>query len=341
MANPQAVDNLADGIDLTSGEYRLRRRQSAMGSVFEIILDGDRDEVELRALIESAFAEVVEPLEMQLSHYRSGSEISWINENANRGPVRVEPRLFDLLMECADLTSMTQGAFDVTIGPLVRCWGFHRKEGRVPSTEELAEVRERVGMEHVVLDAQAGAVAFDREGIELNLGGIGKGYVVDRVVEYLTRYGAHCALVASGGSTVYAMGVPPISENGWHVGVRPAGAEGERIGSLHLTDAALSTSGDFRQHFVEGGVRYGHIIDPRTGWPARGVRAACSVTASGTRADALSTAFVVLGTEDTESFCSKYGERALLMSLNAENEPETRQFGQPILEQARSMGGIS
>lgn len=340
MATPEVVDNLAGDIEVASDEYRLRRRQTAMGSVFDIILDGDRPEVELRALIESAFTEVVEPLEMQLSHYRSGSELSWINENAGKGPVRVEPRLLALLAECAALTEMTGGAFDATIGPLVRCWGFYREEGRVPPEGEIADALERVGMGHVILDAQAGTVAFDREGVELNLGGVGKGYVVDRVVEYLRKHDAHCALVGSGGSTIYALGAPPLSREGWHLGIRPGGQAAERVGTLHLVGAALSTSGDFRQHFVEEGVRYGHIIDPRTGWPARGLRAACSVTASATRADALSTAFVVLGAEDTRGLCSKYGERALVMALNEEDPPEILQFGCPILEQAWSSGGI-
>lgn len=306
-----------------------------MGSVFEITLDGDRPEVELRALIESAFTDVVEPLEMQLSYHRSGSEVSWINANAHRDPVRVEPRLFDLLIECESLTTLTEGAFDITIGPLVKCWGFYRRDGRVPPEGEILAARERTGMEHVLLDAERRTVAFDREGVEIDLGGVGKGYVVDRTVEYLRRCGARCSLVESGGSTIYAMGSPPVDPEGWHVGIRPGGADMPRLGSVHLADNALSTSGDFQQHFLEGGVRYGHIIDPRIGWPAQGIRAACAVTASATRADALSTAFVVLGAEGTSRLCSKHGERALLVSMNEAGTPEIQELGQPFLEPTR------
>ncbi|MBD3174006.1 MAG: FAD:protein FMN transferase [Armatimonadia bacterium] len=335
MRSAQAVDNQHGGLEVGAGDYRLRRREEAMGSVFQIILDGDRPEVELRALIESAFTDVVHPLEMQLSHYRPSSDIGWINSRAHREPVPVEPRLFELLVECSELTSLTRGAFDITVGPLIRCWGFYRKDGRVPPSEEISRALDVVGMHHVILDPEARTVAFDREGVELNLGGIGKGYVVDRVVEYLRHHGADCALAESGGSTIYALGQPPIDPEGWRLGIRPAGQDTERLGAVHLVDQALSTSGDFRRFFVEDGVRYGHIVDPRSGWPAQGVRAACSITSSATRADALSTAFVVLGPEDTEALCSNNGECALMMTLDEEDSPEINQIGCEPLERTR------
>ncbi|MCS6862181.1 MAG: FAD:protein FMN transferase [Abditibacteriales bacterium] len=188
-----------------------------MATTFEIVLIGeDRDF--LAAAGQEALDEV-ERLEEQLSVYIPTSEVSWINARAALEPVRVEPRLFDLLQLAARLCAETQGAFDITAGPLVKAWGFYRQQGVVPSAETIAQTLEQVGMRHIILDAEECTVRFDRAGVEINLGSIGKGYAVDRAVAVLKNLGVEAALIHGGHSTIYAYGAPPAAE-GWVIGIR-------------------------------------------------------------------------------------------------------------------------
>ncbi len=144
-----------------------------------------------------------------MSHYRRDSPLSRLNREAAIGPVAVEPELLAFLAECLRWSRESDGAFDVTVGPLMKAWGFFRDEGRVPGQDELARALAVVGYRHVELDPAAGTVRFDRPGVELDLGGIGKGYAVDRVVSLLRQQGIASALVNLGGSSVYGLGAPP------------------------------------------------------------------------------------------------------------------------------------
>ncbi len=301
--------------DATEEPFRIRLRKPAMASYFEVILDGDRDERELQGIADEAY-ELVLRLEQQLSVHNPTSEVSWLNQMAAERPIAVEAGLFDLLVSAKTLWRETGGAFDPTIGPLAKCWGFYARKGRVPSAEEIAAARSRVGFGHVALEPERRRVRFLRPGMELNLGGVGKGYVVDRVVEYLRGRGVVNALVQTGGSTVFGMGAPPISADGWRAGVRPGGEDMERLGYVSLSETAYSTSGDYEQRFEAEGVRYGHILDPRTGWPARRAQAACALSRTAARADALSTAFAVLSEAEVRAYAVGHGDGAALVSEN-------------------------
>lgn len=318
------------------GRFRLRLRWPSMASHFEVMLDCDRDERELQAILEDS-RELVDRLEVQLSAYIPASDVCLINRHAHEEPVRVEPGLFGLLEEARRLHDETEGAFDITIGPLARCWGFHARQGAVPSAEALASALARVGMDNVHLDSATRTVRFARPGMEINLGAIGKGYVVDRVVARLRQWGIRTALVEAGGSSVYGLGCPPVSEDGWLVGVRPAGYAGERLGAVALRDEALGVSGDFEQSFVSGGVRYGHVLDPRTGWPASGLRAACVVSSSASRADALATALNVMAAEAARQFCERNDVSGILVSEEEDGVVSARAVGCKMRE-VRSQG---
>jgi thiamine biosynthesis lipoprotein len=264
------------------------------------------DAEHLGAVAQEAFEEL-DHLEQQLSAYVPTSDICWLNATAATGPARVEPELFDLLQLAARLHAETDGAFDVTAGPLIRCWGFFQREGAVPDPAALAKVRERVGMQHVLLDPEERSVLFTREGIDLNLGAIGKGYALRRLLELIRRYQVDAALVHCGGSTVAAMGAPPGGD-GWRVGLLdPENAE-RRIGSVLLRDRAFSTSGQLEQSFEHEGRRYGHVLDPRTGEPAMQVACAWVMTEDPAVADALSTALFVLGPEGARRYCESHPE---------------------------------
>jgi len=188
-------------------QHSVRLACSAMATRFEMVLHGE-DAMALRAAGEEAIAEI-ERLEERLSLYRPSSEIAGLNARAARGPVRVTPPVFALLQRAQQLHKETGGAFDITIGPLVRCWGFMGSSGRMPTAQEIAEARALVGMDLVHLEPQGFSVQFAREGVMLDLGAIGKGYAIECAAELLREAGVTSALLHGGTSTVYALGHAP------------------------------------------------------------------------------------------------------------------------------------
>jgi thiamine biosynthesis lipoprotein len=244
----------------------------------------------------AAALEELDRVDRLLSHYRPASPLSRLNREAAKGPVAVPAELLDVLSECLRWSRESDGAFDVTVGPLMKAWGFFRDEGRVPGDRELARVLEAVGYRHVVLDREAGTVSFDRPGVELDLGGIGKGYAVDRVVALLRQRGVASALVNLGGSSVYGLGAPP-GETFWEVGIQDPTRPGKTALTVELRDRALSVSGGYARFFEENGVTYAHILDPRTGRPVQGVLSVAILSDSATDGDALDNVLFVEGLE--------------------------------------------
>jgi len=269
----------------------------AMATRFEIVLHGENP-VSLRAAGEEALAEV-ERLEARLSLFRPDSEIARVNARAARKPVRVTPEVYALLDHARRLSDETGGAFDITIAPLMRCWGFHGGSGTVPSPEAIAAARECIGMRLVELDARDFTVRFARDGVMLDLGAIGKGYAVEQAAEILREAGVTSALIHGGTSTAFAIGQPPDA-GCWKVAIdRPAADGGAKSSSLlttvELRDEALSVSAVWGRCLEAGGQVYGHEIDPRTGWPANAAVLAAVATGSATESDALSTALITVG----------------------------------------------
>ncbi len=282
----------------SEGVEMLRYGHTAMACRFEIAAFG-RDRQYMVDAAEEAFR-AVDRVEEELSVYRAASEISRINALAATRSVRVSPPVFRLIERALVLSGLTQGAFDITVGPLIRLWGFFEGRGRNPGQEETGQTLKLTGRERVLLDADDFSIRFDREGVEINLGGFGKGYAVDCAAETLLECGLREALVHAGTSTVRAVGAGP-GGGGWRVGIRHPRRTGERWGEMTLVNESLSTSGDYEQFFEGGGRRFGHVLDPRTGWPADGTMSASVVTASAADSDALSTAAMVLGQKSFES----------------------------------------
>jgi thiamine biosynthesis lipoprotein len=271
----------------------------AMGSAATVRACGP-DSLELPPIVAAALDEV-DRVDRLLSHYRADSPLSRLNREAAFGPVAVDAELFDFLAECLRWSRDSDGAFDVTVGPLMRAWGFFRDEGRRPKEREIQHALGAVGYRHVVLDRERGTVRFDRSGVELDLGGIGKGYAVDRVVGLLRRRGVHSALVNLGGSSVYGLGAPPGAE-AWEVAIQDPTAPGREAEAVALRDRALSVSGGYARSFVKGGVTYSHIMDPRTGRPVQGVLSVAVLSATATDGDALDNVLFVLGLERARAF---------------------------------------
>jgi thiamine biosynthesis lipoprotein len=240
----------------------------------------------------------VERLEAQLSLYRPSSEIARVNALAARQAVRVSPPVFHLLELAQRLHQETGGLFDIAIGPLVRCWGFMGGQGRMPEPGQLAQARSLAGMRHLELDAGDFSVRFDREGVMIDLGAIGKGYAIDCAAQTLRECGVTSALLHGGTSTTYAIGTPPEADV-WQVAVASPPDLGAHAPPpqvvVRLRDGALSVSAVWGRSFEAGGKTYGHVLDPRSGRPAARAVLAAVALPSATETDALSTALLVAG----------------------------------------------
>ncbi len=279
-----------------------------MATRFEIALHGGNP-VALRAAAEEAMDEV-ESIEAQLSLYRPATEIARVNALAHREPVRVSPPVFRLLEHARKLHRETGGVFDITIAPLMRCWGLMGETGQVPSSEELAAGRACVGMDLVQLDPANFTVRFERPGVMLDLGAIGKGYAVEKAADLLRELGVTSALIHGGTSTIYAIGHPPDQE-AWKVTLElPAGLARNApdpdgspalLAVVPLRDESLSVSAVWGKSFESGGRTYGHIFDPRTGAPTDNALLAAVALPSATETDALSTALLTVGPAGQDS----------------------------------------
>jgi thiamine biosynthesis lipoprotein len=247
---------------------RLEKSADAMGATYSIALYG-YDRVKMEAAVDAAFDEV-RRLDELLSNYQPGSQWSEVNRNAAIQPVKVSPELFQLLAACVEYSRESEGAFDITVGPLMKVWGFYKGSGHLPHKPEVAAALARVGYRHIRLDPDARTVRFDRPGVEMDPGGVGKGYAVDRMVEVLRQNGVQTALVAGSGSSIYGMGAPPDEPRGWPVKIKDPKDSRKTLAEVWLKDSSMSTSGSYEKFFRAEGKTYAHIMDPRTGYPAQG-----------------------------------------------------------------------
>ena len=262
----------------------------------------------LRASGEEAIREI-QRLESQLSLYRPSSEIAHLNARAAREPVRrFPPPVFALLKQAKRLSEETAGAFDITIAPLVRCWGFMGGSGKLPDAAALARARKCIGMDKVHLDPATFTVSFEHEGVMLDLGAIGKGHAVQEAGEILRDHEVTSALIHGGTSTVCAIGRPPDAEC-WKVAIEAPQSRREApnsppamtlIATVPLKDEALSVSAIWGKSFEAEGRTLGHVLDPRTGTPVSGAVLSAVVSRSAGEGDAFSTALLVCGREEQE-----------------------------------------
>lgn len=250
----------------TAAAQRLERRADAMGATFTIVLYGT-DHASMNEAIDAAFEEA-HRLDALLSNYRPETEWSRINRDAASRPLTVSPELFRLLSECIEYSRASEGTFDVTVGPLMRAWGFWGGGRHIPSPDQIHDALELVGYRHVELDTTNRTVRFDRPGVEIDPGGVGKGYAVDRMVGVLRSRSIRNALVAASGSSIFGLGNPPEEPRGWPISLADPWDHRKDATQVFLKDLSLSTSGSYEKSFRAGGHRYSHIVDPRRGVPA-------------------------------------------------------------------------
>jgi len=274
-----------------------------MRTRFEIAIADEGDEATLRAAGEEAFDEI-ERVEAQLSIFRPDSGLSKVNSAAGGEPLRVDPRLFNFLKRALQFSMMTDGAFDMTVGPLVHLWS--NATASIPSEERIAAAKSLVGMrENLEIDETCGTVRLARPGTRLDPGAIGKGYALERASELMRETGIKNALLHGGTSTVVAIGTPP-GEPFWRVALQHPLVKTQLLAGIELRDGfSLSVSAPHGKVVELAGRRFGHVIDPRSGWPVDNAALAAIVCPSATASDALSTALLVLGAEGIKLLASE------------------------------------
>lgn len=277
--------------------YQEARR--LMWAKFEITAYGPV-RAHLAEAAEAAFEEI-DRLDRQMSNYAETSELTYINRNAARQEVIVEKELFDFLKASLDFSRATEGSFDITVGPLMKAWGFFDNKGRVPDATEIKGLMTHVGFKHVIPNEKTHSIRFDREGVEIDLGGIAKGYAVDRAAEILKASGVTSAFISSGSSSICAIGSPP-GEKAWPVDVNDPLDRSHKLDRIDLKDSSISTSACREKTFEAGGKTYCHIMDPRIGRPIEGLISATIITNSGVEAEALSKALMVMGIDKARQF---------------------------------------
>jgi thiamine biosynthesis lipoprotein len=309
--------SLVAALGSQEAENRVRYEASheSMGTVFTVAVYGQERSF-LAEVVEQVFEEV-DRLDEQMSNYKPDSELSAINREAASHPAVVEPGLFHLLEISVHRSEETDGAFDITVGPLIKSWGFFRGRGRLPTGAEISQVLKRVGYQHLKLDAEHRTIRFDDPGIDLDLGGIAKGYAVDRAVDILRSNGITSALVSSGTSSIYALGSPP-GARGWKITVRDPYDGHKPADVIHLQNYSLSTSGSYEKFFRIGGKNYCHIMNPHTGWPVQGVLSTVVLAATGTDTDGHSAGCFVMGVERTRKYLAAHPNIAVIFYLPTE-----------------------
>jgi len=259
----------------------------------------------------------VEQLNGMFSDYEPGSELNRLCHSPPGQTVKVSRELFDILQSAQTLARETDGAFDITAGPMIRLWRKARKQQKLPSAEALASVQSRVGFEKIQLNGRNRTVTLLAANMQLDLGGIAKGYAVDEAMKVLKANGIHRAFVAASGDMLTSE--PPPGQIGWRVLVRNIDEFGNLYPrNLFLKHQALSTSGDTEQFVEIDGRRYSHIVDPRTGLGLTNRVQVTVVTSSSTTADSLGTALSVLGTDGGIKFANQKKLQSIFLELQNE-----------------------
>ena len=290
-------------LDAVAGQSAetIRRSQPVMGTFVTVTLHGSN-----HALLEQAATAAFEEfhdVDLRMSLHRPDSELNYVNATASHQPVPISTDLFGVIAASLEIAQRTDGAFDITTAPLSQVWGFTWKNGRWPSKAQVRTALASVDYRWIQLDPTNHSIRFLKPGVKIDLGGIAKGYAVDRAIARLRSLGISNAMVKAGGD-LRVIGTPPDGES-WEIWLEDPRKQGLRD-PIQLRKGALSTSGNYENFFMRHGRRYGHILDPHSGWPVHGI-ADCTVTApTSMEADAMATACYVLGSQKS---LSRFGKR--------------------------------
>jgi len=279
----------------------LEREKTLMGTSVQIILAGPDRKV-LEEAMDAGFS-TISNVEKSMSFFEADSEIAEINRCAGLRPVRVSPDLFGLIQEALSFSELSGGCFDITVGALAALWNFRLEDFRVPPEAQVKSRLNLVGFRKVHLEPKGLTVFLETQGMLISLGGIAKGYAVDKAVSNIRSLGVADGIVSAGGDLM-AFGRKGDREL-WNVGVKNPRDETKLVCVLPVSNAAVATSGDYERFRIVEGVRYHHILDPRSGYPGRGCMSATVVARNALAADALATAVFVMGPEDGIEFLER------------------------------------
>ena len=261
------------------------------------------------AAIEAGMAEL-RRLDEMMSLYKDGSEITKVNLSAGKKPVKVSPEMIEVVERAAEISKLSGGVFDITVGPLVVLWQMRLKEGKVPTEAEIARVRPLVNYKNVVLDRKASTIFLKRKGMIIDLGGM-KGYAADRVADLFRQRGIRNAIIALAGD-IWVLGHRDDGRP-WKIGVQHPREHDKTLTVLELSDKYISTSGDYERFVIREKKRYHHIIDPRTGKPSRGTISVTLIGDKGAFIDPLTKVPFILGPEQGMKFVQKAGAEAIIV----------------------------
>ena len=320
-----ATDALNLGFNDRQSNYVEQYSKNAMACEFELLFNMHQYSQSGAAAM-SAF-QLIDDIEDQMTVYRTHSEVSQLNVAAAKDWVQIESRLYDLLKLSSRINTETSRAFDITAGPLSKVWGFDKRSGSLPEESVIADALSRVGMQNIEFDDDSCSIRFRNTEVSVNLNGIGKGHALDRVAELFESKSIGDFIVHGGQSSVLARGSSspesdrtvtpkqssPDQVQGWDVGISHPTLPGVRLGRYTLRNRSLGTSGTARQGFFHKGKRYGHIIDPRSGWPTGHVLSTTVVADSAAVCDALATAFFVLPIDEVQAYCDSHEEVSVVL----------------------------
>ncbi|MDO8707082.1 FAD:protein FMN transferase [Pseudomonas sp.] len=285
-----------------------QRSEYIMGTIFDITtLGGNENSLEDAA--RKAFAEI-KRIDSLMSRYKEESEVSIINKKAGIGPVKVGQELIEVLKEGRRVSELSGGAFDVTIGPLSNLWGFDEEKKSVPPAEKIDEQRRLVDYRKLKIDEAASTVYLGEKGMMIDVGGIAKGYALKKAMKVFEEAGIRDVIINAGGNLNLRGGK---KGKPWKIGIQDARNEKKLLGVLNITETSVSTSGDYQRFFIKDGVRYHHILDPKTGSPAKGLVSVTVVGRNEAMTDAMSTAVFVLGLEKGTDLIKKAGAEGIIV----------------------------
>jgi thiamine biosynthesis lipoprotein len=297
-------------------DHKYVRTDKAMGTVVQLTFWTDDDEGAARA--SSAVFEEIHRVDKLMTTWLPESDVSRINAAAGGKPVKVDPEVIEVIDKAQEVAKATGGAFDITVGAFKGLWKFDQDmDGTLPSEKQVKERLALVGYKNVIVDHKKGTVRLKKKGMAITLGGVAKGYAVDRAMKLLHEAGFVDFIIQAGGD-MYVSGKKGADE--WIVGIRdPRGPRDAVFAVAKVHDRTFSTSGDYERGFVKDGVRYHHILDPETGQPARRCRSVTVMAKDAFTADAWDTAFFVLGVDKAMKLVEKLPDLDAVM-VDADNE---------------------
>lgn len=311
---------------------KTQRTYPIMGTMAELTIYGKKEDAEKAAdIVQDTFLEV----EKVCSIFDPDSEISMLNKTAYEKPFKCGILLWDVLMHSKRFHTLSGGAFDITVKPLMELWGFYRKAGKLPSEKEISETLENVGLDKVVFDERFHTVKFTRPGLSFDLGGIAKGYAVDKAAEAVKKLGITSGVINLAGN-MYCFPVPPPGKKSFTIGIRNPLRKEEICGKADMLGTSISTSGNYERYVVIDGIRHTHIMDIRKGRPVNDMLSVTVITPLALDADALSTSVFINGESFAREICARYPATSILIIRH----PSGKTDGTEIIKIGTTWGDI-